>query len=130
MAILHSPYLAGPFKLAALDAIESFLTLDVLVNRPTKNSDILRDVVNAVARFVRCLLCFRNSRYVNGSPVVLLLRCKFVQTDIVGDELVQLSIIHVLFCFVKCNSRHHLTETTVMDIAESCRSMMFHIAGT
>jgi hypothetical protein len=57
VAILHSPYLAGPFKLAALDAIESFLILDILVNRPTKNSDILRDVVNAVARFVVFTFC-------------------------------------------------------------------------
>ena len=50
LAILRAPYLSGPYKSAALDAIHTFVTCDILLECPDKTGDALADLVDAVTR--------------------------------------------------------------------------------
>jgi hypothetical protein len=57
-------------------------------------------------------------------------RCKFVQTDVTGDELVQLQIIHTLSSIIKSPVSCYLTDATAWDIIAASHSILIHIAAT
>jgi hypothetical protein len=57
-------------------------------------------------------------------------RCKYVQTDAAGDELVQLQIIHTLSNIIKSPVSGYLTDTTAWDIINASHSILTHIAIT
>jgi len=48
--LLRTPYLAGPFKAVALDAIQAFVSCNILSERPDRTGDTLAEVVDAVTR--------------------------------------------------------------------------------
>ena len=104
LALLRAPSLSGPFKLVALDAIRTFLYL--LSELPEKTGEALASVVDAVTK------------------------CKFVQTDAVGDDLVQLQIILTLDDVIRSPIRCYLTDNTTLDIIRSCHSVILHTALT
>ena len=52
LAILRAPYLSGPFKSTALDAIHTFVTCEVLLEVPEKTGDALAELIDAVTRCV------------------------------------------------------------------------------
>jgi hypothetical protein len=106
LAILRAPYLAGPYKSAALEAIHTFITCDILSECPEKTGDALAEIVDAVTH------------------------CKYVQTDAAGDELVQLLIVQVLQSVVKSPVRYYLTDETAWDIVESCHTIILQNGRT
>lgn len=55
LTLLHAPYLSGPFKLVALDALRSFMCSNLLSDLPSHTGDALARVVDAVTRYVRSL---------------------------------------------------------------------------
>lgn len=106
LAIIRAPYLAGPFKSAALESIHTFITCDILSECPEKTGDALAEIVDAVTH------------------------CKYVQTDAAGDELVQLLIVQVLQSVVKSPVRYFLTDETAWDIVESCHTIILQTGRT
>ena len=52
LTLLRAPYLSGPFKLVALDALRSFMCSDLLSDLPSQTGDALASVVDAVTRYV------------------------------------------------------------------------------
>lgn len=57
-------------------------------------------------------------------------RCKFVQTDARGDELVQLQIIHTLSSIIRSPVSCYLIDATAWDIISASHSILIHIAAT
>ena len=58
LAILRAPYLAGPFKLVALDALQTFTSCNIFSETPDSGGETLAKVVDAVTRFDQFkLLC-------------------------------------------------------------------------
>eukprot|EP00596_Hydrurales_sp_CCMP1899_P004941 CAMPEP_0119047238 /NCGR_PEP_ID=MMETSP1177-20130426/51980_1 /TAXON_ID=2985 /ORGANISM="Ochromonas sp, Strain CCMP1899" /LENGTH=1905 /DNA_ID=CAMNT_0007021581 /DNA_START=110 /DNA_END=5824 /DNA_ORIENTATION=- len=106
LALLRAPYLAGPFKLVALDALQTFTSCNLFSEVPDHGGETLARVVDAVTR------------------------CKYVQTDAAGDELVQLQIIHTLSNIIKSPVSGYLTDTTAWDIISASHSILTHIAIT
>jgi hypothetical protein len=51
LAILRAPYLAGPFKLVALDALQTFTSCNLFSEIPVSGGETLAKVVDAVTRF-------------------------------------------------------------------------------
>lgn len=51
LAILLAPFLAGPFKLVALDALQTFTSCNLFSEVPDSCSETLAKVVDAVTRF-------------------------------------------------------------------------------
>eukprot|EP01041_Mallomonas_annulata_P004905 gene4905-9786_t len=100
VAVLRAPYLAGPYKSAALDAIQTFISCNILSESPNKTGDALAEVVDAVTR------------------------CKFVQTDVNADDLVRLRIIQVLQAITCSPVRVFLTDETAWDIVEACYAIL------
>jgi hypothetical protein len=95
LALLKAPYLAGPFKLVALDSIQTFLSCNILCEGASgKISDALVDVVEVVSK------------------------CKFIETDTIGDEQVQLQIIQTLKCILLSPVRRYLTDSSSWTIVE------------
>ena len=106
LAIVRAPYLAGPYKSAALESIHTFITCDILSECPGRTGEALAEVVDAVTH------------------------CKYVQTDAAGDELVQLLIVQVLQSVVKSPVRHYLTDETAWNIVESCHTIILQTGRT
>jgi hypothetical protein len=106
LTLLRAPYLSGPFKLVALDAVRTFTCSNILSELPERTGEALASVVDAVTR------------------------CKFVQTDAFGDDLVQLQIILTLDDVIRSPIRCYLTDTTTLDIIRSCHSVLLHTALT
>ena len=106
LTLLRAPYLSGPFKLVALDALRTFTCSNLLSEIPEKTGEALASVVDAVTK------------------------CKFVQTDAVGDDLVQLQIILTLDDVIRSPIRYYLTDDTTLDIIRSCHSVILHTALT
>ena len=106
LAIVRAPYLAGPYKSAALESIHTFITCDILSELPDRTGEALAEVVDAVTH------------------------CKYVQTDAAGDELVQLLIVQVLQSVVKSPVRQYLTDETAWDIVESCHTIILQTGRT
>ena len=52
LAILRAPYLAGPFKLVALDALQILTSCKIFAEAPDSCRQTLATVVDAVTRFV------------------------------------------------------------------------------
>lgn len=50
LAILRAPYLAGPFKLVALDALQTFTSCNLFSEIPISGGETLAKVVDAVTR--------------------------------------------------------------------------------
>lgn len=50
LAILRAPYLAGPFKLVALDALQTFTSCNLFSETPDSGGETLAKVVDAVTR--------------------------------------------------------------------------------
>lgn len=65
-----------------------------------------------------------------GNCFAIHFRCKYVQTDAAGDELVQLQIIHTLSNIIKSPVSDYLTDTTAWDIINASHSILTHIAIT
>ena len=106
LAIVRAPYLAGPYKSAALESVHTFITCDILSECPNHTGEALAEVVDAVTN------------------------CKYVQTDAAGDELVQLLIVQVLQSVVKSPVRKYLTDETAWDIVESCHTIILQTGRT
>jgi hypothetical protein len=51
LAILCAPYLAGPFKLVALDALQIFTSCNLFSEVPDRGGETLAKVVDAVIRY-------------------------------------------------------------------------------
>lgn len=100
LAIIRAPYLAGPYKLVALEAIQSLVASNILCERVERTSDALADVVDAVSK------------------------CKFIQTDAVGDDLVQLQIVQTIDSVVLNPVRMYLTDETAWSIVETSFSLL------
>lgn len=56
-------------------------------------------------------------------------RCRFVQTDAVGDQLVQLKMIQVLQDIVRCPLRCYLSDESAWDIIDACFSLMLALGN-
>jgi hypothetical protein len=56
-------------------------------------------------------------------------RCRFVQTDAIGDQLVQLKIIQVLQDIVRCPLRCFLSDESAWDIVDACFSLMLALGN-
>ena len=100
LSLLKSPILSGPFKLLALDAIQTFANNNVFLEMPSNTSGAISEIIDAITN------------------------CKFVQTDISGDELVQLQIIETLHCFLKDPIKQYLTSETAWMIVESLHNLL------
>ena len=50
LSLLRVPYLAGPYKLAALDSIQTFIISDILCESPYRTGTALALVVDAISR--------------------------------------------------------------------------------
>jgi hypothetical protein len=50
LSLLRAPYLAGPFKQAALDSIQTLLTTDVFTEFPDQSGALLTNIVHAITR--------------------------------------------------------------------------------
>jgi hypothetical protein len=99
IAVIRDAYLAGPYKLIALDTIQTLLSCNILQGC-TNACDTLTEIVDAVTR------------------------CKFVQTDAVGDDLVTLRLVQVLHEVVKSRMRVYLNDASAWDIVESCYAVL------
>ena len=106
LTLLRAPYLSGPFKLVALDAVRTFTCSNLLSELPELTGEALACVVDAVTK------------------------CKFVQTDAFGDDLLQLQIVLTLDDVIRSPIRCYLTDTTTLDIIRSCHSVLHHTALT
>jgi hypothetical protein len=110
LSILQAHNMAGPFKLASLNAIQSFVRLDTLLDMaalsPRKVADALNQVVDGVTS------------------------CKFVQTDAAGDEMVRMCMVQTLRELVVNSCRMLLSDETVWKILQFCCSMMLSIGNT
>jgi len=53
-----------------------------------------------------------------------LFRCKFVQTDPISDDLVQLRNVQVLQGITSSPVRTYLTDETAWDIVEACYNVL------
>lgn len=106
LSLLRAPYLSGPFKLVALDGLQTLISTNLLSEVPEKSGEALAIVVDAVTK------------------------CKFIQTDAVGDDLVQLQIILTLDDVIRSPIRFYLTDNTTLDIIRSCHSVILHTALT
>lgn len=51
-------------------------------------------------------------------------RCKFVQTDAVGDDLVTLRLVQVLHEVIKSHMKFYLNDASAWDIVESCYAVL------
>lgn len=58
------------------------------------------------------------------------IRCKFVQTDAMGDEMVQLQIINTLRNIVRSSTSQFLSDETAWDIISSSHNILLHTAAT
>lgn len=121
IAIIRDAYLAGPYKLIALDTIQTLLSCNILEG--CENAcDTLSEIVDAVTRFAQF--------YSLSQPYILIFisiyvfRCKFVQTDAVGDDLVTLRLVQVLHEVVKSRMRVYLNDAAAWDIIESCYAVL------
>lgn len=92
--------------MVALDAVRTFTCSNLLSELPSHTGEALASVVDAVTR------------------------CKFVQTDAFGDDLVQLQIILTLDDVIRSPIRCFLADTTTLDIIRSCHSVLLHTALT
>jgi len=92
VALLRASYLSSPFKLAALDAIQTFVIFNILIESPSYTFNALAEVIDAVTK------------------------CKYVQTDAVSDELLQLQIIETVYCIIRNNLNAYLNDATTWDI--------------
>lgn len=78
-----------------MDSIQTFLTCNILCEGTSdKISDALIEVVEVVSK------------------------CKFIETDAVGDEQVQLQIIQTLKCILLSHVRRYLTDSSTWTIVE------------
>lgn len=135
MALLRAPYLAGPFKLVALDALQTFTSCNLFSEVPDHGGETLARVVDAVTRSVVFFETLFSSSINFGRKLILIIfydfpRCKYVQTDAAGDELVQLQIIHTLSNIIKSPVSGYLTDATAWDIINASHSILTHIAAT
>jgi hypothetical protein len=96
VSIIKSPILSGPYKLLALDSIQAFINHGLLLEMLNKSENAITELVEAI------------------------IHCKFVQTNVIGDELVQLQIVYTLQClFTSPETRKYLTDETTWIIIES-----------
>jgi hypothetical protein len=51
---------------------------------------------------------------------VLVRSCKFIHTDIAGDEVVQMQLLETLRCLVNCPAAAYLSDHTQWNIIEFC----------
>lgn len=105
LTILRTPQLSGPFITLSLDAIHTFVSCNIIIKGSSGISDTLGDVIDAVSR------------------------CRFVQTDSVGDQLVQLKIIQVLQDIVRCPLRSYLSDESAWDIVDASFSLMLSLGN-
>lgn len=61
LAILRAPYLAGPYKLVALDALQTFTSCNLFSEVPILGGETLAKVVDAVTRFVQTIALSESS---------------------------------------------------------------------
>eukprot|EP01038_Epipyxis_sp_PR26KG_P004477 gene4477-6328_t len=99
--ILRAKSISGPFKLAALDAIQTFICCNTLIDSDVNSMAALTEIIDAVTK------------------------CKFVLTDVVGDELVQLQLVHTLLLIVTHKIRSYLTDDSAWSIIENCFTILF-----
>lgn len=100
VGVLRASLLAGPYKSCALDAIQTFVSCNILCVHSNLAADALAEIVDAVTR------------------------CKFIQTDVNSDNLVQLRIVQVLQSIVNHPIRKYLTDETAWNVIESCYSIL------
>lgn len=55
LSLLKAPYLAGPFKQAALDSIQMLLNTDVFVEFPLQSGELLTNIVHAITRLLEAV---------------------------------------------------------------------------
>jgi golgi-specific brefeldin A-resistance guanine nucleotide exchange factor 1 len=119
LTLLRSPQLSGPFVTLALDAIHTFVSCNIITKASKGVTDTLGDVIDAVSRLPFTLLHFALELFVA--------RCRFVQTDAIGDQLVQLKIIQVLQDIVRSPLRSYLSDESAWDIIDACFSLMISL---
>lgn len=56
-------------------------------------------------------------------------RCKFPQTDVVGDDLVYFTLIETLYCIVRSPVKHFLSNDSIWEITTRCYSNIFTSSG-
>ena len=98
LRLLRASYLSAPFKVSALETVNTFISCSLL---PSENSDgLFSEIIDSVVS------------------------CRFVQTDVQLDEVVQLHIIDTLHRFLFGDVRFQLTNELVWMIIEKSYSLV------
>lgn len=102
LRLLRADYFSAPFKMSALEALQLFISAQCL----KLDSILLADIVDAV------------------------IQCKFIQTDSLIDEVVQLSIIETLYRVILGPFRINLSDEALWKIIEKSYHMVIHLTAS
>jgi len=106
VSLLRSPQLAGPFKLVAMHALQTFIDYNTLLEVKGRTPDALLEIIEAVTG------------------------CRFVQTDTAGDDLVHLQIVQTLHCIIKSSCSAYLTDEAMWQVVEFCFATLTNVANS
>lgn len=118
--MIRSQTISGPYVRKAIESIQSFLLGEVLLGDPQHTRDALDEIVTAVTR---CVSPKSSHRFASCSLTFYFIwsyRCRFVLTDVVGDEMVQLHMLETLRVIVNTANVEYVDDSTHWNILHFC----------
>lgn len=121
--VLGSRTISGPYVRNALDAIQGVLRAGLFSKwQTTSVTESLRQIASTVIRFgfILNVHLFVRIPWIDLVTSANSPSCKFIHTDVAGDELVQVQLIETLRCLVGSSAAPLLNEQTQWQIIEFC----------